>query len=482
MCASRYKGRLDSEEPPAAAQVQLSRRSTLAGGAMALAAASALAACSADRGPDAITMRAPHADAELEGLRDGAPDPVVAGERLNAGLLRRFYARHGFQRVWATRPAQADALVKAVLSAGDHGLDPELFQASLLLRRATFPPPRRELLLSHAFLTYADALAHGAVPVERRRDGEALAPEPIDVTEALDAAIGSADPGAAIEALAPATSAYRALREALRRYRSGGPAGGSAAADRLRGIMVNLERQRWLPRALPTDRVWVNVADQQLVLYRADRPVFSTRVVVGDDAERNQSPEFRATIEASFFNPPWVIPRDIVVAEILPRISRDPNYLARNNMVLRANGEVEQLPGPQAGLGLIMFDMPNRFDVYLHDTPDKSVFIRGNRRISHGCIRVQNPLELAALLYQQPIDVINQKVAIGRTSRNSLPTPVPVFLTYQTAFAGADGALEFRPDFYKRDAVIWRQLQSRSPGGNPPAHVDRRPESSGVSS
>jgi murein L,D-transpeptidase YcbB/YkuD len=128
------------------------------------------------------------------------------------------------------------------------------------------------------------------------------------------------------------------------------------------------------------------------------------------------------------------------------------------------NGEVEQLPGPEAGLGLILFDMPNRFDVFLHDTPDRDIFSFDNRRISHGCIRVQNPRELAALLLHQPIDMINQEIAQGSTTRNDLPVPVPVFVVYQTAFLDTAGTLQFRPDFYNRDAEIWQQLQRRHQG------------------
>ena len=248
--------------------------------------------------------------------------------------------------------------------------------------------------------------------------------------------------------------------------------------NRLREIEVNLERQRWLPRRLPADRVWVNVADERLVLYRTDQPVFSTRVVVGQDARRNQSPEFRAMIDASFFNPPWVIPSDIATAEILPKISHDPDYLTRNKMVMLTNGEVEQLPGPDAGLGLIMFDMPNRFDVYLHDTPDKDIFDRDNRRISHGCIRVQNPRELAALLMQQPIDTIDQGIAMGSTIRNKLPTPVPVFVVYQTASVDTDGTLQFYPDFYNRDPEIWQELQRLPQGRDSAVQADNRPTSS----
>jgi L,D-transpeptidase YcbB len=440
--------------PPA----QVSRRATIAGGTIALAAACALAACGADPADEAVSVPAPDANTELIELIDGAPELVIAGEGLNAGLLQRFYARHGFEPIWTTRPAQASPLVNAVLRAGDQGLDPELFHANLLRPTATLPPLHRELLLSDAFLSYADALARGAVPVERRRDDETLTPEPIDVAAALDAAIGSPDPAAVIEALAPTTATYRALRQVLQDYRSGNPASDNATTNRLREIEVNLERQRWLPRRLPADRVWVNVADERLVLYRADRPVFSTRVIVGQDVERNQSPEFRATIQGIEFNPPWKIPGDIATEEILPKIRHDPNYLTRNHMVMLPDGGVEQLPGPDAGLGQLMFYMPNRFDVYLHDTPDKNLFGRDDRRISHGCIRVLNPRQLAALLMQQPMDMIDQAIAMGSTTLSNLPAPVPVFVLYQTAFVDIDGTLQFRPDVYNRDAEIWQRL------------------------
>src|SRR5574337_410341 len=122
-----------------------------------------------------------------------------------------------------------------------------------------------------------------------------------------------------------------------------------------------------------------------------------------------------------------------------------------------------------------MFDMPNRFDVYLHDTPDQYIFSRDNRRISHGCIRVQNPREFAALLMRQPIDAIDQGIAMGSTTRNALPKPVPVLVVYQTAFADPDGTLQFRPDFYNRDAEIWEKMRSRPQGRNPAAQVDNRP-------
>jgi L,D-transpeptidase YcbB len=149
------------------------------------------------------------------------------------------------------------------------------------------------------------------VPIERRRDSdEALTPEPVDVAAVLDRVIGSSDPAAAIETLAPNTPSYRVLRQALQSYRSG--AWADKATTRLRQfIEVNLERERWLPRRLPPDRVWVNSADARLVLYRADRPVFSTRVIVGQDGK----PQRRSA--------PMLPTRRRIIARI-PNIGRAP--------------------------------------------------------------------------------------------------------------------------------------------------------------
>lgn len=417
----------------------------------------------ADLHPRAVSGPVPfrptlvNANTELGNLLAGAPQSVVAGERLNVELLRRFYARHGFAPVWPTHQSQASALTNAVLRARDHGLAPERFHASLLGSSATLSPMQRELLLSDAFLSYADALARGVMPIERRRDDETLTPAPIDVAAALDAAIASPDPAAAIEALAPRTATYRLLREALQSIRAGAPAGSSARAP-AREIEVNLERERWLPRPLPADRVWVNIADERLVLYRDNRPVFSTRVIVGRDDRRNQSPEFQATVTAIWFNPPWNVPKDIAANEILPKAAQDPTYLARRRMVVLPDGTVQQLAGPNSGLGQLMVEMLNRFEVYLHDTPSKDAFSRTDRRISHGCIRVENARELAALLMRQPSDRINQTIAMGSTTRGELPQPVPVFVVYETAFADADGRLQYRPDVYGRDAEIGQHL------------------------
>lgn len=438
-------------------------------GAVALAAACAPAeptVRAADLAPAASLVAArpspmaASAGTRLDDLIARTPKSDGAGERRNVDLLRRFYARHGFAPVWETRQGQANSLMDAVWRASDHGLAPELFHRDLLRSLPTMPTPERDMLLSSVFLSYADALARGAMPVERRRDDETLTPEPIDVTAALDAALASPDPASALEALAPTTPTYRLLRQALKDLGADTAARGGTAPTRLREIKVNLERERWLPRRLPADRVWVNVADGRLVLYRDGRPVFSTRVIVGQNDRRNQSPELQASIDGLWFNPPWNVPKDIATEEILPKARRDPGYLARHNMVMLPDGGLQQQGGNSA-LGQLMFHMHNRFDVYLHDTPSKNLFSRDDRRISHGCIRVENPRKLAALLMQQPIEAIDQAIATGNTTWSVLPKPVPVFVVYETAFADDDGRVQFRADIYGRDAEIWQHLDTQ---------------------
>ncbi|HEV2334055.1 MAG TPA: L,D-transpeptidase family protein [Stellaceae bacterium] len=441
--------------------------------------------------PDAAAGANPtlSGDSDIRNRIESTTGLVIAGEKLHGALLRQFYAAHNFEPVWASRQPQAQALVNAVLRAGEHGLDPDMFHGELLRNAAALAPIDRELVLSDAVLGFADALARGAVPIETRFDDEDLTPEPIDVAAVLDQAINSPDPAAAIEALAPHTPAYLALRQALQSYQSAARSAGAVGAAapigapdarpphpsstdatleaRLRQVAVNLERLRWLPRDLPADRVWVNTANAQLVLYRDDQPVFTTRVVVGEVDK--QTPEFQTTIDSLLFNPPWNVPYSIATKEILPKLAQDPEYLDHHHMVRRTNGAIQQLPGAGTALGQLKFEMQDRFDVYLHDTPLKGLFARDDRRQSHGCVRVQNPRALAALLLGQPVSVINQGIALGYTNRRMLPEPIPVFMVYQTAFAGADGEILFRPDVYQRDGEIWQLLH---PAGQAPMAQD----------
>jgi L,D-transpeptidase YcbB len=413
---------------------------------------------------------------ELKGRLDQPGKLMVTGERMHEQLLRRFYAVHGYQIVWSDRSAEAGQLWKAVQRAGDQGLDPSLFHSAAITERGpALSPVERDLLLSDAFLSYADALSRGAMPIESRVDDEDLIPEPVDIVGVLDAAIASPNPARLIEALAPSSPEYSAMRRTYAEYRAmletGSPVnasdarkkperrpteGRAAAEKRVRQLAINLERLRWLTRIIPPDRVVVNAAIARLQLFRDNHPVFTTRVVVGETDK--QTPEFQATISDILFNPPWNVPRSIAQKEILPRLAGDPDYLSRHHMRWRSGGGIQQEAGPYSALGRLKFEMTDRYDVYLHDTPLKSLFESASRMMSHGCVRVENPRVLAALLLEQSPEAIDKGIAAGSTNRRALPTPLPIFIVYQTAVVESDGSIQYHSDPYDRDDEIWQHL------------------------
>jgi L,D-transpeptidase YcbB len=276
-----------------------------------------------------------------------------------------------------------------------------------------------------------------------------------------------------IEALAPSSAEYAAMRRAYAEYRA--IADGSEmrarsrkvpqrvseesralAEKRARQLAINLERLRWLPRQIPPDRVVVNSAIARLQLFRENRLVFTTRVVVGEIDK--QTPELQSTISNVLFNPPWNIPRSIAQKEISPKLAADPDYLSRHHMRWRAGGAIQQEAGPYSALGRLKFEMNDRYDVYLHDTPIKSLFQSPERMMSHGCVRVENPRVLAGLLLGQDLQTIDRGIALGHTARRPLPAPIPIFIVYQTAYLESDGSIQFRSDPYERDDEIWQYL------------------------
>lgn len=235
-----------------------------------------------------------------------------------------------------------------------------------------------------------------------------------------------------------------------------------SVGQRLAKLALNLERLRRTLPDLPATRVEVNLPAATAVLFRDGRRVLRMNAVIG--APRHETPELTSAIDSIVFNPPWTIPRSIIVNEIEPHVKRDRKYLKKNHMSWQG-GQLVQSPGPWNALGRIKFDFPNRYSVYLHDTPARALFTDPERAASHGCVRLERPLELAeALLAADPRwDPKTIKAAIdsGRTLRVSLPDPTAVVLTYQTAFAEADGSVHFRPDVYGRDTKLTLALSNR---------------------
>jgi murein L,D-transpeptidase YcbB/YkuD len=224
--------------------------------------------------------------------------------------------------------------------------------------------------------------------------------------------------------------------------------------DRLIQIEANLERWRWLPHDLPGDRLEVDTGAAEATLFIAGRPQLQMRAIVGDP--RHRTPMFASRLEAVIFNPPWNVPTSIARNEILPRAARDPGYLPRNHFVRTAHG-LQQRPGPKNSLGQLKFDLPSPFGVYLHDTPGRSSFARRVRTLSHGCMRLEKPRELAErLLAAQGWGraQIDQAIATGTTRRIMLENPTPLFVVYRTAAIDQDGWVHFRPDPYGWDSKL----------------------------
>jgi murein L,D-transpeptidase YcbB/YkuD len=236
-------------------------------------------------------------------------------------------------------------------------------------------------------------------------------------------------------------------------------------AARLRQIRLNLERWRSLPRDWALQRIEVNVPAAAATLYEDGTPVLTMRAIVG--AAEHPTPVLRARLQSVLFNPPWRVPSSIIEKEIKPALKRDRFYLKRNDYAyVDVDGvkELQQLPGPKNALGKIKFEMPNPDDIYLHDTPSRTLFERGQRALSHGCVRLEEPRALAFELLGASAEgdaAIDQAISTGGTQRLALPHTLPVYIFYATAFVGADGAVEFRDDIYGRDRRLADALAAR---------------------
>ena len=253
-------------------------------------------------------------------------------------------------------------------------------------------------------------------------------------------------------------------------------------AERVTAVLANMERERWMPTDLGPRYVLVNIPGFSLTVVEGGKPVLEMPVIVGTKVRR--TPIFASTIDSLIWNPTWSVPRKLAREDILPKLRANPGYLSDHNIVLYAGSfagkrldparinwqnigdmrqfRLRQMPGTANALGQVKFNIPNDFDVYLHDTPHREKFVKSVRTFSSGCVRVGNPLGLAAqLLADMPEWTPERRAAVlekHETHLVTLHTPTPVFLLYQTAWVDEQGALQFRDDIYGRDAQILRAI------------------------
>lgn len=237
----------------------------------------------------------------------------------------------------------------------------------------------------------------------------------------------------------------------------------------IKKILINQERAKWMPAQLPETYAWVNIPEYKLNVYENNQRSFDMKVVVGSQA--NNTVIFTDIMEYVVFAPYWGVPTSIVKKEIMPALARGgKGYLERNNMEITGyNGKIpiiRQKPGPKNSLGLVKFLFPNSYNIYFHDTPGKWAFAQGNRSLSHGCIRLQDPAKFAkwVLRYNakkytpQYIDSMMHKNTKESYIKIDKQYRFPVFLIYFTAWVDDDGKLNFRPDIYKHDKKMADKL------------------------
>jgi murein L,D-transpeptidase YcbB/YkuD len=247
-----------------------------------------------------------------------------------------------------------------------------------------------------------------------------------------------------------------------------------SAAERAAQIRVNLERARWVLGGLKGDFVLVNLPAFKAYLIQNGQNVWEARTQIGEEAK--QTPTFRAQMKTVVFNPDWTVPKSIIVEELMPEIQAGKDALgSRGLKVYDSSGNevdpgsvdletatVKQPPGPKNALGRVKFLFPNKYSIYLHDTPSQSLFDSEKRTFSHGCIRLDNAMDLAQILLRGQMDrvAISDAVATGETQEVALQRKPYVLIVYWTVSVGAGGEVRYADDIYHQDQALLNRLNT----------------------
>jgi murein L,D-transpeptidase YcbB/YkuD len=431
----------------------------------------------------------------VDGLRqllEGTPrwvDRSALGKQLWE-TERHFYEARGHMPAWidgAGTTEQWKDLISQLKYAERHGLDAapygardfeQLREASQSKTRGTQFPlervPEMDAKMTYAYLRYAADLIGWTHSARDVHPNWLTAPKKEDLAARLEAAVRNNSIRASLEELAPTHPQYKGLQAALATERD--PA-------RVRTIKMNMERWRWAPRELGDRYVLINVPAYQMQVMEGDEPALAMRVVVGQPT--HQTPLFSDEMTYIVFSPYWNIPPDILRQETLPRVASDPDYLRRNNMeVVGTSGDVvdasnvdwsdedatrglrfRQAPGPENALGLVKFIFPNHFNVYLHDTPSDKLFFKEHRALSHGCVRVEDPVALARYVMGDRPEWTEPRIKAamnaGSEQTVTLKQKLPVHIGYWTAWVESDGkTVTYTDDPYGIDPKHARLLGS----------------------
>ncbi len=426
--------------------------------------------------------------------------------------LAAYYSTHGGQPLWTTTDGVSEKAKAAVIElerAADFGLSGrDAYKITVPSSVGTLEARADlDVSISLALMTYARHARGGRVDpgaISRNID---MRPRPFDAKSVLAALVAADDPAAALRRFHPQHDGFQALHRALVASRSNG-----ASADVIQRLEVNLERWRWMPDDLGAFHVRNNIPEQITRTFKNGAVVLTEKIVVGKPS--SPTPLMSADMQFVIFHPSWGVPSGIKANEVGPMLARASRQsqsffdfgesngaatraLARHQLRVSYNGrEVNpdsvdwtkvdvrqyhfmQPPSGQNVLGVVKFRFPNKHDVYMHDTQEKSLFSQSTRAFSHGCMRVQNPIHLAEVILAHDkgwsADKVRALVPGGRTSDIALTTPVPVHLTYFTASVDDAGKLSMHGDIYGMDGRVASAL-----AGKPVALAAAKVESASV--
>jgi len=398
----------------------------------------------------------------------------------------------------------------------EHGFDPKMFQSrqikELLAKfkstteiqtpdEAYRDIARLEILTANSLINYSNDLQYGIISPKRiysRYFMNTKRPDSASISQVLKVK----NLGHYLDSIQPTDPQYIALQKA---YLTNTAIGGLSPEESKRVLLVNMERLRWKNKPTENKYVIVNIPDYHLDVMDSGKSVLNMKVCVGqgrnmdnsktllhfDDTDRvdkpnpHQTPILNSVIHSVQVNPIWNIPESIANKEIIVQAADDPYYLSNKNInvykddklvddpedidwntVDKSEYSFKQQPGEDNSLGKIKFLFDNRSNVYLHDTPAKAAFYKAMRAVSHGCVRLGNPQGLALNLFGQTswqYAVIDSDMTKAKPDPTTidLPKKTPVYITYVTCWADTNGVLQYRPDVYEMDIVLYAHLMDK---------------------
>ena len=435
----------------------------------------------------------------------------------NPKFLEAFYDKHNYAPILLSKifsDNQMDSIIAVFGRAETHGLNPKLFneeQIKLLYEQMNDKDEIRnvedaykvlaklELSLANAISNYSNAMQFGVLSPRKiyaQYYTKTKRPDEVSFFGALE----TADVKQFLDSVQPKHKQYVALQQALMSQRTSNNADGE---ENQRIIIVNLERLRWQNKPKEEKYIWVNIPNLSLDVVENGKSTLNMKVCVGEGRNQDykdklveydesgiqkdrpfnrETPQLNSLIHSVQVNPVWNIPESIASNEITKYAAADPYYLANNNIDVYLDGKIiedpetidwsaagagkkykfKQRPGEENSLGKIKFLFDNQSSVYLHDTPNQQAFKLQVRAVSHGCVRVEKPLELAKALFGSgsTYDGISKAMQVGQPKAKdiALQNKVPVYLSYLTCWLDEKGKLQYCKDVYGLDIVLYSHL------------------------